>query len=275
MPELPEVENARRYLIRAGLPGRTFTRVNIGWHKTVLTPSPEEFVLRLSGAKVNTVDRRGKYLLLSLSRGDPINRDAPTLIIHLGMTGGLRIQPEDRPGHPMVRHIFSLDDGRELRFIDGRKFGKLWLAEDPGAVLPALGPEPLGDGFTLDTLAGSLGQRGAPIKALLLEQSIVAGMGNLYADEALFLSGIHPLRPARDLAAEEVSRLREGIMAALQHAVAAYDRNRDDSCPDPPLGVTTWTIPRKSGDRCPRCGGPISAIRVRGRGTRFCPRCQG
>jgi len=273
MPELPEVENARRYLVRAGLPGRTFTRVNIGWRKTVQTPSLEEFVLGLTGAVVNTVDRRGKYILLLLSRGDL--RIAPTLIIHLGMTGGLRIQPKDHWGHPMVRHTFSLDDGRELRFIDGRKFGKLWLAEDPGAVLPRLGPEPLGDGFSLNTLAQSLGKRRSPIKALLLEQSIVAGVGNLYADEALFLSGIHPSRPASDLAPEEVSRLREGIVAALQHAVAVYDRSRDDSWPDPPMGLTTWTLPRKSGEGCPRCGGPISAIRVRGRGTCFCPLCQG
>ena len=272
MPELPEVENARRYLVRAGLPGRRFTGVNLGWHKTVQTRSLEDFVLGLTGAKVNEVDRRGKYILLPLSRGDW--RLTPTLIIHLGMTGGLRIQPEDHPAHPMVRHIFSLDDGRELRFIDSRKFGKLWLADDPGAVLPLLGPEPLGEGFTLDTLARSLGKRGAPIKALLLEQSIVAGMGNLYADEALYLAGIHPLRPARDLALREVSQLREAIVAALRHALAVYDRSRDDSWPDPPMGPTTWTIPRKSGEGCPRCGGPISAIRVRGRGTCFCPNCQ-
>ena len=274
MPELPEVENARRYLIRAGLPGRTFTRVKVGWHKTVQTPSLEEFVLGLTGAVVNTVNRRGKYILLPLSMGVSTGWEPPTLIIHLGMTGGLRIQPEDHPSHPMVRHVLSLDDGRELRFIDGRKFGKLWLAEEAGAVLPALGPEPLGDDFTLDALAGSLGKRGSPIKALLLEQSIVAGMGNLYADEALFLSGIHPLRPAWDLAPEELSRLREGIMAAFQHAVSAYDRSRDDCWPDPPMGLMTWTIPRRRGEACPKCGGPISAIRVRGRGTCFCPHCQ-
>lgn len=272
MPELPEVENTRRYLVRAGLPGRMFTQVNIGWHRTVQTPSLDEFVRGLTGTVVNTVDRRGKYILLLLHRGN--SRIAPTLIIYLGMTGGLRLQPEDHPGHPMVRHVFFLDDGRELRFLDGRKFGKLWLAADPGAVLPPLGPEPLGDGFTLDTLTQSLGNRAAPIKALLLEQSIVAGMGNLYADEALFLAGIHPSRPARDLAPEEVSRLWDGIVAALRNALAVYDRRRDDSWPDPPMGPTTWTIPRKPGEGCPGCGAPISAIRVRGRGTRFCPRCQ-
>ncbi len=273
MPELPEVENARRYLVQAGLPGRTFTGASIGWAKAVRTSSLEEFILGLTGGTVQAVNRRGKYILLPLSKGG--SRTAPTLIIHLGMTGGLRLQPNSQPEPRMLRHSFSLDDGRELRFVDGRTFGKLWLASDPAEVLPPLGPEPLGEGFTPEALARGLSRRNAPVKALLLEQSIVAGMGNLYADESLFLAGIHPLRPASELPAGEISRLRDGIVAALSAAVALYDKSRAGGRPDPPTELNAWTIPRKSGDPCPRCGRSIDAIRVRGRGTCFCPGCQG
>ena len=277
MPELPEVENTRRYLIQAGLPGRTFIGVaKIGWAKAVQTPSLEDFAAGLSGRKVRAVDRRGKYILFQLSRGDSPQRvGAPTLIIHLGMTGGLRVQLPSHPVHPMVRHTFYLDDGSELRFIDGRKFGKLWLANDPEEVLPTLGPDPLGGQFTPEVLAQGFHRRNAPVKALLLEQSIVSGMGNLYADESLFLAGINPLRPASELSAEEVARLRNAIVSALTDAVEKYDQSRNEGWPDPPLGLSAWSIPRERGGSCPRCTGPISAVRVRGRGTRFCPRCQG
>jgi len=123
MPELPEVENTRRYLIEAGLPGRTFTGADVGWAKTVKKPSLEDFVLGLTGGTVQEVTRRGKYLLFKL--GHQGSDTGPTLVIHLGMTGGLRIQPAKQPVHSMVRHRFFLDDETELRFQDGRKFGKL------------------------------------------------------------------------------------------------------------------------------------------------------
>ncbi len=190
------------------------------------------------------------------------------------MTGGLRVQKSSDPAHPMVRHTFFLDDGSELRFQDGRKFGKLWLADDPADVLPPLSLDPLGEGFTSEVLANGLGGRNAPVKALLLEQSIVSGMGNLYADKSLFQACINPSRPASQLSSEEVTRLRDCIVRALSAAVAKYDQSRDEYWPDPPMGLSAWTIPRKDGDPCPRCGGPISAIRVRARGTYFCPRCQ-
>ena len=272
MPELPEVENTRRYLIQAGLPGRTITGATIGWAKTVKQPSLEDFVLGVRDRRVADVKRRGKYILLPLQGGDSTNPD--TLMLHLGMTGGLRVQPQSQPVPPMVRHSFPLDDGRELRFIDPRKFGHLWLVADPDQVLARLGPEPLDPSFTPEALALALDSRNAPIKALLLEQSVVAGMGNLYADESLYLAGIHPLRPTSDLSSEEVSRLRDGIVAALSSAVAQYDQSRADNWPDPPMGLSTWTIPRISGDPCPRCGTPIANIRIRARSTYYCPHCQ-
>ena len=146
MPELPEVENTRRYLIQAGLPGSTISSATITWAKTVKQPSLEDFVLGLLDRRITGVDRRGKYLLFPLDGGDA--RTPDTLILHLGMTGGLRVHPQSQPAPPMVRHTFSLDDGRELRFIDPRKFGHLWLTADPEQVLPTL------KGFNSQALLG-------------------------------------------------------------------------------------------------------------------------
>lgn len=272
MPELPEVENTRRYLVEAGLPGATFTGAQIGWANTVRTPSVGSFVAGIKGQQVRQVERRGKYILIPLSSG--LSTHGPTLIIHLGMTGGLRVQDGRQPPHPMVRHTFGLDDGRQLRFIDGRKFGKLWLADDPSEVLPTLGPDPLTDQLTVEWLALAFKGRRAPVKALLLEQSIVPGMGNIYGDESLFLAGIHPLRPAVDLSADDLVRLRGGIVAAFTEAMGRYDRSRREGWPDPPLTLEAWSLPRKSGRPCPRCSGPITAMRIRGRTSCFCPRCQ-
>ena len=206
MPELPEVENTRRYLVEAGLPGATFTGAQIGWDNTVRAPSVDSFVAGITGQRVRQVERRGKYVLIPL--GNAQSSEGPTLIIHLGMTGGLRVQGAGQPPHPMVRHTFGLDDGRQLRFIDGRKFGKLWLADDPSEVLPVLGPDPLGGELTVEWLALAFKGRSAPVKALMLEQSIIPGMGNIYGDESLFLAGIHPLRPAVDLSADDLVRLK-------------------------------------------------------------------
>ena len=267
MPELPEVENARRILIRAELPGRTITDVRVGWAATVKRPSLEDFVLDLREKRVVEIGRRAKYILLPLDSGE-------TFIIHLGMTGGVTVQPAERAPEPMVRHTFALDDGRVLWFRDSRKFGHLWLVSDLSDALPALGPEPLSEEFTTEWLSEKLKNRNAPVKALLLEQSIAAGLGNLYVDESLFLAGIHPARGAATLSPEEISNLRDCIVVALKAAYSLYDRARDEQWPNPPSALHTWTIPRKEGEPCPRCGSPISGMRVRGRGTFFCPKCQ-
>ena len=267
MPELPEVENARQVLIKFGLPGRAFSSVTVGWANSVKSGSIEDFVLGLPDRQVQEVNRRGKYLLLPLDSGE-------TLIIHLGMTGGLKVQPAHQPADPLVRHTFTLDDSRELRFRDPRKFGHLWLTADPSQALPPFGPEPLSPDFTPQTLAANLKSHNAPLKAMLLEQSIVAGLGNLYVDESLYLSGLHPLRPANSLTEPETARLQSSIVTALQSATAQYNQAREKEWPDPPSALHTWTIPRKDGEPCPQCQSPISGIRIRGRGTFFCPQCQ-
>jgi formamidopyrimidine-DNA glycosylase len=267
MPELPEVENARQILQRAELPGCVITRAQVGWAATVKRPDLEDFVLGLHSKRVLAVNRRGKYLLLPLDSGE-------TFIIHLGMTGGLTVQPASSGVDPMVRHTFTLDDDRVLRFRDPRKFGHLWLTPDIQQALPELGPEPLSGDLTTDYLAAKLDGRNAPVKALLLEQSVVAGLGNLYVDESLFLAGLNPTRPAGSLTVAELARLRDCIVASLTTATALYDQARDEHWPDPPSALHTWTIPRKEGEPCPRCGAPIVAMRVRARGTFFCPSCQ-
>ncbi len=269
MPELPEVESVRRSLLRSGLAGRTITRADIGWANTVKHPTAEEFASSVAGRTVEDVGRRAKYLLFSLA-GEP----KATLVAHLGMTGNLVVQAGELASHPMVRHTFALDDGRELRFVDGRKFGKLWLTGDLGLVLPTLGPEPLGDEFTTEWLADSLAKRSAPVKALLLEQSIAAGVGNIYADEALFLSGIRPDRPASELTADEVVRLRQGIIDCINAGFAVYDRVREQRWPEPPEPMGTWSHPREAGTPCPNCGGEMTSTRIRARGTWYCAACQ-
>ena len=267
MPELPEVENARRVLLRAELPGRSITRANVGWAPTVKQPSLEDFVLGLPSKQILSVNRRGKYLLL------PLDSDE-TFIIHLGMTGGVSVQPTSRQVDPMVRHTFALDDGRVLWFRDPRKFGHLWLTADPYSALPSLGPEPLSDGLTVNYLSEKFRDRNAPVKALLLEQSVVAGLGNLYVDESLFHAGVNPTRHAGSLTTSELVKLKDCIVNSLTNAIAIYDRARDEHWPDPPSALHTWTIPRRAGEPCPRCGAPIATMRVRARGTFFCPSCQ-
>ena len=275
MPELPEVESVRRSLLRAELAGRTITHATIGWANSVKHPSAEELAASVAGRTVDNVGRRAKYLLFPLAAPSTGSGQAgDTLVAHLGMTGNLVVQPGEQPPHPMTRHVFELDDGRELRFVDGRKFGKLWFTEDLASILPPLGPEPLGDEFTTEWMAGSFAKRNAPVKALLLEQSIAAGVGNIYADEALFLSGIRPDRAASGLSAEEVVKLRQGIIDCINAGFAVYDRVRDLRWPEPPEPMGTWSHPRDANTPCPNCGGVMASMRIRNRGTWFCPACQ-
>ncbi|MBO20362.1 MAG: DNA-formamidopyrimidine glycosylase [Chloroflexi bacterium] len=269
MPELPEVENTRRNLVRFGLLGCTITGADITWANTVKKPSAAELTEGIKGRTIQEVRRKGKFLMFPLSGAGP-----ETFIVHLGMTGRLLVQPASQEPDPMTRHTFPLDDGRELRFVDGRKFGKLWLVDSPDEALPKMSPEPLDDEFTVETLAESFAGKKAPVKALLLEQSVACGLGNLYADESLYLAGIHPERPAAGLSTDEVARLLQGITDALNAAYGVYDRARDQHWPDPPTALTTWSHPRDVNAPCPNCGTNMSAIRVRARGTYFCGKCQ-
>ncbi len=271
MPELPEVETVAADL-RQELVGRRFLAAHIAWPRTLATPDPLTCSQRLAGRAVLDVGRRGKYLLIYLDSGE-------TLVIHLRMTGRLAIVPPGDPelATPHLRAVFALADGAFLAFNDARKFGRIWLVTDVDQVTGKLGPEPLGWTFTPEALAERLGKRRQAVKALLLDQTVVAGVGNIYADEALFLAGIHPLRPGASLTGDEIGRLHGTIRQVLAESIQQRGTMlRDYRTPYGADGAyrNQLRVYGQPGRPCPRCGAPIERIRVTQRSTHFCPQCQ-
>ncbi len=270
MPELPEVETIVRGL-RGDLVGRVVNGATVLWPRTVEPLSPEAFAVRLSGQRIEALDRRGKYIVLKL------NRDY--LLIHLRMTGRLYVALPDQVGEAdrWLRVRIALDDGRELRFSDARKFGRMHLTAQPEQVLGDLGPEPLSETFTLDRFHRVLAGRRGAMKPLLVRQSFLAGIGNIYADEALWQAEIHPQRPAHTLTASEIERLYHAIRTVLgegiDHEGASVNWYRK---PDGSTGEQQdhFRVYGRRGKACPRCGQPIERITLGQRGTYFCPRCQ-
>jgi formamidopyrimidine-DNA glycosylase len=265
MPELPEVETIKNELA-PHIIGHTITGVNLPDDKIVRQPSVEELRSRLIGQKITGLKRRGKYLFFSLSSGE-------TLIIHLKMTGSLWLKPPDR----FTRAIIELNGGIKIYFRDPRKFGVMWLVKDKNTVASKLGPEPLEADFTPQVLAQRLSGRTAPIKALLCDQSFVAGIGNMYADEALFLAKIHPLRPGRSLSTEEVERLYHAIQQVLRAAINNKGASTDTYFrPSGEIGTAhfQFRVAHRRGESCPVCGTPLERLPIRNRGSYFCPKCQ-
>ena len=269
MPELPEVETIKNELL-PHVVGRSISGVTLFWDGIVRQPSVEEFCSCLTGQGITGVARRGKYLILSLT-GDEV------LIIHLKMSGSLLIKPVSAEPDKFVRAILYLDGETALHFRDLRKFGAMWLVKDKNTVVGRLGPEPLEAGFTPELLAQRLDNRTAPIKALLCDQSFIAGIGNMYADEALFSSRIHPLRLGGSLSRDEIKRLHSAIRQVLRAAIgnkgasiASYYR------PGGELGTAhfEFKVAHRRGETCPVCGTPVERIVVRNRGTYFCPKHQ-
>ena len=269
MPELPEVETIRRDLL-AQVVGSRFVRVALLWPGIVHQPSPEEFCRRLIGQEVRDVRRRGKYLLLSLSGEE-------TLVLHFGMTGVLRLESDSADAGRYARAVLYLDGGRELHFCDQRKWGVMWLVKDVEEVVGKLGVEPLDAEFTPEVMGTLFGRRTAPIKALLMEQGLIAGIGNMYADEALFAARIHPLKKGKDLSGAEMERLhraiRQVLQAAIGHRGASVDTYRGLDG-EPGVAQDFFKAAHRDGETCSDCGSPIERIVVRGRGTCFCPCCQ-
>jgi formamidopyrimidine-DNA glycosylase len=271
MPELPEVETIRRDL-ESRVVGRRITRVHIPPDRVPVVKGMEEAAFRegVAGARIEAVSRRGKYLLLALGGG-------ASLVIHLRMTGALLHRRPEAPPDPYLRAVLSLDDGSELRFSDLRKFGGLWLADDPAAVLPRLGPEPLDDGFSPGYLAGALAGRRAPVKSVLLDQGCLAGVGNIYADEALFAAGIDPRGRAADLPPAAVRRLHAAVRGVLLRGIESRGASfRDYIDADGREGNMQMHVRvfRRTGKPCYACATPIERVKVGGRATHFCPRCQ-
>ena len=256
------------------LEGRRFVGVEITDPRLTRPFEPHSVAAELEGETVTAVDRRGKYLVVRFESGR-------SLLIHLRMTGSLLHARngslvEDR----YRRAVVSLDDGSDVAYRDVRRFGT-WLLLEPGELddylALRLGSEPLARGFTARHLAERLRDRRAPIKAALLDQRTLAGMGNIYADEALWRARVHPLRRAGDLTADEVARVTKGVKDALRTGVARQGATlRDYSTPDGGRGrmQNEFKAYGRTGEPCDRCGTPIEKTRVAGRGTWFCPSCQ-
>jgi formamidopyrimidine-DNA glycosylase len=214
-------------------------------------------------------------MLLGLESGQ-------TLIVHLRMTGHLLAVAGDAPVDAHTHVVMRLDDDRKLIFQDSRKFGRLWLVSDPAPVLAHLGPEPFAADFTPDYLAARLHGRQSPIKTLLLDQRLVAGIGNIYADEALFRAGIHPMRPAGSLRGAEVASLHAAVLEVLMLGIAKAGSSlggsslQNYSRPGGAPGgfQEEFKVFRRTGQPCPQCGAPITRMVVAQRGTHFCPYCQ-
>lgn len=274
MPELPEVETVRRRL-EPSFVGRRLERVEILDARLTRPHDPLEVAAELTGERVSALDRRGKYLVVRFESGR-------ALLIHLRMTGSLLHVPAGAGAEadPHRRAVVTLDDGSAVVYRDVRRFGT-WLLTEPDELEPylnaRLGGEPLAPAFTTKRLGEALANRRAPVKAVILDQRRLAGVGNIYADEALWRAHVHPLRPAGELGEDELRALHRGIRAALKAGIARQGATlRDYRTPDGSSGRMQheFKVYGREGEPCERCGRPIEKIRAAGRGTWFCPGCQ-
>jgi len=273
LPELPEVETISRDL-RGRIVGHTIERAEVFWEREIGYPSAPEFLEFIRDRRIEDTGRRAKYVVIRLS-------DNAALLVHLKMTGQLLYVPSSEAPNPYTRVLLHLDRGKQLRFVDVRKFGRMYLVEadrlQDFPKIAELGPEPLEEAFTPRAFKTLLRRRKGRIKPLLMDQGFLAGMGNIYVDEALFRSGIHPLRPSHTLKPRDIARLHEAIILVLQESIA----NRGSSIDDyrDPAGQKGYhhvylRVYGRGGEPCVLCGAPIVKTVVGGRGTHFCPRCQ-
>jgi formamidopyrimidine-DNA glycosylase len=273
VPELPEVETVRRQL-EPVLVGRRFERVTIDDPRLVRPFEPVAVAAELEGERVAALDRRGKYLIFRFESGR-------VLLVHLRMTGSFKHRRNGvGDDDPHRRAVVRLDDGADVAYRDVRRFGT-WLLVEPDELEPylaeRLGDEPLVAGFTPASLARRLAGRRAPIKAALLDQRTLAGLGNIYVDEALWRARIHPKRPAGDLGANDVRRLHGAIRRVLETAIERRGSTlRDYSTPRGRRGSMQreFKVYGRLDKPCDRCGTPIEKTRAGGRGTWYCPHCQ-
>jgi len=271
VPELPEVETVRRGL-EPLLVGRSIEEADIIDGRLTAPEDPAAVSAELLGERFSAVGRRGKYLLFGLDTGR-------TLVVHLRMTGWFHHHRGEGEELTHLRAVLGLDDGATLVYADQRRFGT-WRLIEPGGLedylRPRAGPEPLSEEWTPRRFRHDLAGRRASVKALLLHQGIVAGVGNIYADEALWQARIHPLRPGGELTAAEVRRLHAAVVETLERGIAYQGASiRNYRGPDGAPGAMQerFNAYDRDGEPCPRCGTPIEKIRVAQRGTHLCPRC--
>jgi formamidopyrimidine-DNA glycosylase len=267
MPELPEVETIKNDLLPR-IAGRTINAVRIYDHRPLQGLAPGEFAAGLIGEVITGLSRRGKYLVFGLSSGW-------NLIIHLRMTGALLWNPRD--GEPFTRAEFTFDDGSMLVYADVRRFGTFNLVPDQSDITGKLGIEPFDRVFSPAWLKKALSVHDTPIKSVILKQDLIAGIGNMYADEALFAAKIHPQRAANSLDAGEIHALHRSIIGVLKKGIRNKGASiRNYRCPDGGQGTAhrEFCVAHREGDPCPGCGQPVSRIVVGQRGTYFCGNCQ-
>lgn len=273
MPELPEVETIRRVLAPQ-IKGQKIMGIGIAHKQVIAHPSAELFCDRIIGQAFSHVERRGKFLIFCFAGGD-------SMVVHLRMTGSLLVTPPEYPQEKHTHVVFSLADGKELRYIDARRFGRLWLLEkgeeDNVTGMDKLGPEPFDEALTAEYLRERLLKRKKSIKECLLDQSIVAGIGNIYGDEILFAAGIHPARPARDLTMCEYERLVKQIYETLEYFIEKNVIPAEDYLAG--KGQTYRNTPYlrvygKEKKPCPICGRELQKIVLAGRSSVFCAHCQ-
>lgn len=274
MPELPEVETVAR-LIRPDLVGRRIVGTRVSWERSLGGATKRAFAKSVRGALVTDVGRRGKHVLIRLERGG-----APhgALCVHLRMTGRLHVDPPEAPADPYARVRCDLDDGRRLHFVDVRKFGRFRHHPRPEEFLAHLGPEPLEREFTATWLHDALRARRRRLKPLLLDQEFVAGLGNIYVDEALHAARLHPLTPSNEVSRRKAGALHEAVQRTLREAIAregsSFDTFYRTPQGQPGSYQHQFRVYGRTGLPCGRCERPITRLVVGQRGTHVCPRCQ-
>ncbi len=274
MPELPEVEVILRDLAPAVV-GRRIVEVRIepGSERLAALYPPRELARQLEGRRIAEASRRGKYLIFRLD-------DGRYFVVHLRMTGRAvirRAEDRERPPEPFQRALVRFEDGSELRWADVRKFGVWQIVDRLVELERRLGPEPLSRSFTWHALAQRLAGRRAPVKAVLLDQRRIAGVGNIYADEALHLARIHPATPAGELADDQTRRLHRALRSVLRQGIRNFGSSFRDfvnAFGEEGRNREHLRVYGRAGEPCPRCGAPIERIVVASRGTHYCPRCQ-
>lgn len=270
MPELPEVETIARTLKEGGqglpgLVGRTVAGAEVFWGRTVAEPSPAVFKKAIAGQRVEDVGRRAKYLRFTLSED--------TLLVHLRMSGDLQVGRAAEKLGEHIRLAVYFEDGLQLAFNDPRKFGRVWLVRDPQEVLASLGPEPFDERLTPEEFFRMLQKRSRQIKPLLLDQSFIAGVGNIYADEALNLAKIHPRRRADTLSEGQAGSLLEAVRRVLVEGIRRNGASIDWVYRGGDF-QNYFRVYQQAGEPCPHCATPIERMVVGQRGTYYCPACQ-
>jgi formamidopyrimidine-DNA glycosylase len=270
MPELPEVETIVRALRNGGrdhptVVGRKVERAELIWPRTLAIPDAAEFARRLAGQVFQAVERRAKYIVCKL--------DLDYLLVHLRMSGDLRVEAESEPVQTHDRLLVHFADGMRLAFNDTRKFGRVWLVSDPQSVLDALGPEPFDPAFSAEILYQKLQRSHRQIKPLLLDQGFIAGVGNIYSDEALHLAGINPLTPADQIPLEKAEKLWGAIREVFEEGIRRNGASIDWVYRGGDF-QNYFRVYQRTGEPCLVCGSMIVRRTIGQRSAHFCPTCQ-